>query len=258
MMSWVLLAMFVGPLPGTGPWTPPKNPDPHAILDEASKDVGQGRHAVALAKLLWFHDNALKYDPHLSAVRLSFALSYWSELAKDYPPALEALKKTRDDALEEFGRQRQDDDGAFDAFQEFESINQHLGEESLTASTFAELSAKRPEAARRVFHVARSALIRAKAYELCGKYVRPAEDWLNAAQLYQIHRGMKEFGPEHTEYLEKSFTNEVATLLALLVVNGRRDEAEQIAQKARLEWDNPAFHAALDSALTGEVPEPWP
>jgi hypothetical protein len=64
--------------------------------------------------------------------------------------------------------------------------------------------------------------------------------------------------PGLAEYAEKSFTNEVATLLALLVVNGRAEEAEAIAQKARLEWDNPAFHAAIDTALTGTVPEPYP
>ena len=30
-------------------------------------------------------------------VRLSFALSYWEQLGEVYPPALTALKKTRDD-----------------------------------------------------------------------------------------------------------------------------------------------------------------
>ncbi len=36
------------------------------------------------------------------------------------------------------------------------------------------------------------------------------------------------------------------------------EEAAETARLARAEWDDPAFGAALDTALKGEVPEPWP
>ena len=47
-------------------------------------------------------------------------------------------------------------------------------------------------------------------------------------------------------------------MLAILVIEGRRAEAEEIAKKARVEWDDPGFHAAIDQALAGNVPEPCP
>jgi hypothetical protein len=252
-----LLALLLGGLSDDGAWTPPRNPDPSRILNEAREDTSQGRHEAALAKFLWFHHNALKYRSSLYGVRLSFALSYWFELAERHPPALAALEKNRDDALRDFKRDRKGEN-AFAAFNDFESINQTLGEESRTAAAFEELDAEDPEAAARVFHVAREALIRAKAYKLCGKYLRPSEDWLRAAQMYQMTRSHDQDDGGLGGYAEKSFTNQVATLLALLVVNERREEAELIAHKARLEWDSPAFRAAIDDALAGTMPEPYP
>jgi hypothetical protein len=41
-------------------------------------------------------------------------------------------------------------------------------------------------------------------------------------------------------------------------VSGKTDEAEQIAREARKERDDAAFHAAIDDALLGKVPAPWP
>ena len=50
----------------------------------------------------------------------------------------------------------------------------------------------------------------------------------------------------------------VATLVGVLAVNGRRADAEAVAEEARMEWDEPAFHRAIDDALAGHVPDPWP
>ena len=257
MLSGLLLAVLAGTTPAASPWAPPRNPDPQRILGEATQDTRAGRHDVALAKFVWFHQNALKHEPALAGVRLSFALSDWYDLGQAYPPALEALKRTRDAALKDV-RERQGDD-VFQPFQDLAAINEKLGEESLTATTFIALAARRPDAAPLVFRVARPSLLRAKEYTLCGKYLSPEEDWHMAAELYQLgRRQQQQFGPEHADFVEKSFTNEVATLLALLVVNGRPAEAEAIARKARLEWDDPGFRAAIDSALGGVIPEPWP
>src|SRR4051794_4253621 len=69
------------------PWTPSDTPDPSDVLDSAVDDTRSGSHADALAKFLWFHHNALRHDQAFGGVRLSFALSYWLELAGAYPPA---------------------------------------------------------------------------------------------------------------------------------------------------------------------------
>ena len=56
-------------------WTPPENPNPFAIMQEAVADTDAGQYEVALAKQVWYHENATKLQPAQSGIRLSFALS---------------------------------------------------------------------------------------------------------------------------------------------------------------------------------------
>ncbi|PQO47828.1 hypothetical protein [Blastopirellula marina] len=60
-------------------WEPPENPDPSEVLRSAMFDRREGRYDVALAKYVWFFHHALEYKRGMSAVRLSFALSYWND-----------------------------------------------------------------------------------------------------------------------------------------------------------------------------------
>ncbi len=68
-------------------WAPPENPDPQDILAQAKQDTASGRYEDALAKHLWFHENALEYRSSLYGVRLSFALGDWTKLSHVYPLA---------------------------------------------------------------------------------------------------------------------------------------------------------------------------
>jgi len=65
-------------------------------------------------------------------------------------------------------------------------------------------------------------------------------------------------GAERLEFANEKFTNDAATLIALLVVNGRKAEAEEVAGDAKKEWNNASFHAEIDKALQGKLPKPWP
>jgi len=255
----VCMALLVAGMGGP-PWKAPAHPDPHQILSEAQEDTRQGRYSVALAKHLWFHREALKVDQSFYGVRLSFALDYWKDLAQRYPPAMEALVKTRDDALKSV----LEGGGAIDAFNAFHdlvALNRALGESGQTVRTFVRLDAERPELAERVFNLAQPALIRAKEYAVCGKYLKPRRSWLMARQIYEMDKLRAEENggrPEYEDFREKSFTNEVSTLVALLVVNGREDEARALAEEAKRFREDQDFHAAIDAALNGTVPEPWP
>ena len=73
-------------------WVPPDNPDPNEIWDEAEADVQEGRLDLAAEKYLWFHENALMYQPSLSGVRLSYALGDWRDLADKYRPAMQDMR----------------------------------------------------------------------------------------------------------------------------------------------------------------------
>ena len=245
-------------------WTPPADPDPQKIMREAEADARAKRYEEALAKHVWFHEHALEYRPSLSGVRLSFALSDWLELGESYPPALVKLREIRDE-LKERVTPQEDRKIAFDDFHDFASINKYLGDEKLTVAAFRAIDAADADEAPRLFGLAEPALIRAKDYTLCGKYIDADES------LEQILRSFKQadklaanpkIGEMYLKYANKKFLNDSATLVALLVVNDRKSEAEEVMHELKKVEGDSKFHAKLtaelEKAIQGVVPKPWP
>jgi hypothetical protein len=249
LMRFVMLFILLGVTPLLADdWTPPKNPDPQAILQEARADTRAKRYKIALAKHVWFHEYALIIEPALYGVRLSFALSDWLELAEKYPPALAKLKKIRDAAR----RNVMAGKNVRESFHDMASINYHLGEQSATKKTFEALDQKNPKTAEEVFDLAQPSLVIGKAYALIFKYISPKEDFAKMVAEYLRWKKLDQ------EFANKRFANASTTLVAILVLNDCKKEAEEIAASARAEWDDSSFHAALEEALKGVVPDPWP
>jgi hypothetical protein len=254
--TFALLALLTN-LSLLAAWTPPENPNPQQILDEAQADAKAGRYEDALAKHVWFHENALKLQPALYGVRLSFALGYWAELGAAYPPALEKLKSTRDQAADRV----RESDQPHEAFNDFASINETLKESGKTKDLFIWLESHKPQTARELFDLAKPALIRAKEYRLCGRYLDPDKSFEKIRNQYREDKRMALYilADMHLqEFGEKSFANETATLVALLVVNDRKSDANRIAAEALKERNDPPFKAELQKAKQGAVPAPWP
>jgi hypothetical protein len=150
---------------------------------------------------------------------------------------------------------------SFQDFFDFVAINDTLDERPRTTEAFKQLDERDTALAAEVFTLARPSLIRTREYILCGRYLKPSSEWAAAVGDYRLGKAWAKegrFGPEHTEFTEKRFTNTTATILALLVVNGRQQEANELALEAKREWDDSTFHAAIDSALQGIIPEPYP
>lgn len=257
MRSLMLLLALVCSSVRADDWSPPQDADPQVILQEARKDTRAKRYETALAKHVWFHENALSIEPALYGVRLSFALSYWVELSEVYPPAREKLVLVRDQA------QKRVIAGTTlrNSFHDMEAINDHLEDQSMTTTVFEMLDEKDPMIAKQVFDLAQPSLVASKAYALVGKYISPKIDFANFLAQYKRGKELSEdnrFGERHLDFANKNFSNSVSTLVAILVLNDRKAEAQEIAQSARPEWDDRSFQAALDKALDGVVPDPWP
>ncbi|HTS02250.1 MAG TPA: hypothetical protein VMN04_06980 [Thermoanaerobaculia bacterium] len=210
---------------------------------------------------MWFFENALKYAPAMYGVRLSFALSDWKTLADSYPPALEKLKAERDEAA---AKVRESMDSRH-SFHDFASISSVLCEEAQTAELFLWLDANEPATASAVYDLAQPALVEAGNYRICGKYLDPDRSLERMLRFYRENReaaGGPESDPEirrlTTDFHEKSLSNGVGTLVALLVVNGRAADARRVVDEAVKVRDDPAFRKILDGALRGEMPPPWP
>ena len=242
-------------------WSPPENPDAKAILDEAQRDTAAGQYAIALQKHIWFHHNALKLQPSLYGVRLSFALVYWKTLADQYPPALQALIEIRDTAEKTVRSDAATGDELRNAFHEFEAINKFLNETSRTCNLFAWLDTHKPSAARQFYRLAQTALLRAKEYALCGKFLDPKNSYAWSLKRYQEKKNLPsdpKLGINMREFGEKCFANEIAILIALMVLNGQDKEAERIGVDALNEFEDADFEETLEHSIKGIVPEPWP
>lgn len=261
-------------------WTPPQNPGLFQLLDEAQDDADAGRHAEALRKYRWFHANALKYDQGMAGVRLSFALGAWLELAKKHPPAMAELKRIRD-AAERKVLRISDKFLVFEPFHDFSAINRYLKEEARTVKRFVWLDAERPMQAKRVFHVARPALIKARQYSLCNRYIE-ADDYDFILHIYKLDeqrlsREPKDAASTLTKAQARNslkfdkklsvdnFICATCTLVALLVQNNRRAEAKRVSAEAKRASANgvkfrdlPKLVRALAVANQGKVPRPRP
>lgn len=259
-MLWVLIVALTGFV--RADWAPPPNPDPNKILEQAKADAKAGRYEDALAKHVWFHLNALKYQPSLYGVRLSFALSDWAELGAVYPPALKRLKSIRDEADANI----QADKASFNAFHDFTSINNYLKEDDKTKELFLWLDANNPSLAKKVYELAQPALIKAKEYHLCGKYLNPDTrkilDGYDSIKRMASDRNFEKIGPDEVKRLqdhaEKNLKTQTAILVALLVVNERKADADRIAAEVAKLWDDPQFNKQLEKARNGEVPAQLP
>ncbi len=245
-----VLALFLAAMPARAAWTPGESPNPQTILQEAQSDTSAGRYADALAKFVWFHEHALEVQPAMTGVRLSFALLYWKELGALYPPAFDKLRSERDRA----GEEARDAANPRKPFDDFAAINQTLEEDAKTAGLFAVFDRDSPEKARAVYLAAEPALIRTKRYGLCGKYIDADRAFDRYVRLRDALAGMT----MTPGFKEKSFSTNMATLVGLLAVNGRKEDAARIAEKARALSDDAEYRKAIDAALKGEIPPPWP
>ncbi len=238
-------------------WIPPENPDLQTILNEAQADAKAKRYEIALAKQIWFHENALKLNQGMAGVRLSFALSSWEILGRVYPPALTKLQAIRD-GLQERAMKGED---LMNGFSDLAAINRTLGEDFRTSEAFKALDALNPKAARMAIFYVKPALVKSKDYELYLKYTDVKRDYLQMRQLYELNLQMaeeKKFGSNLADFAKKSFRNGSTTLVAILAVSDRKEEAAEIATLAKKQIDDPEFHKELDAALTGTVPKPFP
>ncbi len=238
-------------------WTPPEKPDPKQVLQQAQADTAARRYKDALAKHVWYHQNALTYEPSLKGVRLSYALSDWGKLGERYPPALKKLKSIRDENTEEI----RDGKGSLELFHDISQINRTLKEDVKTKDLFIWLDSNRPDLAKDVYDFAQPALIKAKEYRVCGGYIiDPDKSYERILQHYQMMKQSADAlgNKQVTEIANKLFANGTATLVALLVINDRKEDADRIATQAANEWNDHQFLKQLKEARKGKVPAPGP
>lgn len=147
-------------------------------------DAKNGQFEIALQKHRWYHDHAIEHEPGQYGVRLSFALTFWHQLAKVHPPAMAELTATRDKAAEN-ARAGID---VRESFNDAHAINRVLDETSQSLDLFMHLHNADSEYARTVFPLAQSVLITHGEYDICNQYLEADETIDQMIELFRLHR----------------------------------------------------------------------
>lgn len=257
LASLTLLVFSASIAIASAAWTPPANPFPDTILNEARTDLTEKRYEDALAKHLWYHENALQYNSALVGVRLSFALGNWYELGKVYPPALEKMKSLRDQLETDITKDSKSD---FMKLMDLFAFNRILGDSKRNVAIFVTLDAQSSPLTKQAFILAFGTLVTHQEFRLAGKYLNSDAYYATALSDYQFHHKFAADIPKANadrllNYARESFINKTATAVAVLVKNNREAEAKKMADAATKELTTPEFKALLEKALKGEPPK---
>ena len=187
--------------------------DARKAFRDAKAFAASGEYAKALERHEWFHENALACDPAQYGVRLSFALSYWMELAGKYPPALASLFALRDSgtAALESGH------AGAELIHDVQAINEKLGEGAETIRLFRSIDQCNPELAKQCFRFVEDDLLYSGEPELFCRYADGLAAYLRAKighfEEFKVHL---QAGPHASaEVLQRFESRLAATALKL-------------------------------------------
>jgi hypothetical protein len=222
-------------------------------MHSAVEDTKSGRYEDALQKFLWFHE-ASRHETGMGGVRLSFALGYWMDLASRYPPALDSFIALRDNME---GR-RLANEGDFESFHDVFSLNQHLNADERTIDLFMQIAQIAPSKAQSLYPLVERLLVSDGKYHACAPYL----EWQARVDTSIL---AYELGLEHEaswdedavcppKFARRHFRDKIATLVALLVLNDRKEEAIKVCDRCLDVLDDEEFRNTLRIALAGHFP----
>jgi hypothetical protein len=226
-------------------------------LFAAKLSAKEGRHEEALRELVWFHEHALEEQPALAAVRLSYALDDWAQLAKVYPKAMLALVAARDRKAELLRL------GAvgWSVFHDLRSINEYLKCEQKTYALFTELVRSNPRLAERCAALALPSIIHAGDFELAERFLPEPESelrrWSSFLNQQLERRKQAKYSPAPGIRAKiELYANKVREILAVLLGRGRIAEAASIKALAIDLIRAPSVRKAVGAALEPNA-KPW-
>jgi len=144
-------------------------------MDETFSLINMGEYEEALERFIWFHNNAVEQGMTTDPSRLSFGLMYWMDFGKKYPPALDALKRIRNDNTNLI----LNGEKTCDLFNEVESINKHLSEEYKTIELFRRIDKEQPLLAKKCWIYFKELAIKNNNIYFIDKYIHDLKEEYN-------------------------------------------------------------------------------
>lgn len=205
---------------------------PRIWLTEARSAAREGAFPEAVRLYDHFFEHALENDPSFYGVRLSYCLGEWAELGKAYPPALDALVKKKDEALQLLAQTRDPE-----RFKDFSSICQCLDCPAEPVRVFHQYHLADNGFAATLVHIVWGELIAAKAWETCSTYlvnvIATYERTLEAFDMaVRLGRSNSGFGdPDYEAFIDRWYVKDVGHIGLVLRNTGRELEAKALRER---------------------------
>jgi len=165
--------------------------DMQKYLHDTEAMIKSAKYKKALERVEWFHAHVLEYEPAMSAVRLSYALSDWKTLGDLYLPALTSMKQTRDKGE----KLLLNGEGNKALFHDVVSLNEALDEEEKSISLFRKLHREQNELAQKCWYIIKDTIIKHEDYDIIKLYIQdPLKEWKKLKSRYEY---TKRFDQEH-------------------------------------------------------------
>jgi hypothetical protein len=261
-------------------WSPAiiagEKPDFQKILNDAQDFMNHGQYEEALQRHIWYFNHS-RLEPGQGAVRLSFALSSWTELGRRYPKARQALIEIRDHDTREITEGR----GYSQLVQEVQAINRELQDDDATYALFKTIRAKDTQLAGQSYFYLEDLLVSKGEYQWCYDHMGEPQ-----ARFDQIHQNMEmqldnekrmadiqqklaqqradwnqrrgltntpsSAPPDNAATLKKfavdGFVGKTRQLIEILVATGHMADAENIRDQAVKILDDPRLQSAIPDA----------
>lgn len=206
--------------------------DMQKYLSDTQAFIRSKNYSEALNRCIWFHEHSLEYDPAMTGVRLSFALSYWKRLADAYPPAMDSLMAMRDRKTQQLINSP-----ATKLFSEVDALNRVLKDGKKTIAVFETLSKSHPEDAVSYWMYVKDDLFTSKRYDLISKYIgNPLDEFsVSKERFYQNIASSKKLKPnaEYFKiYAKNNFVKKSLQLIEFSLEENDKRSALEIQRQA--------------------------
>ena len=222
----------------------------HERLRAARQAIDDGRYEEALADLVWFHHHALAEQRSLYGVRLSYAIAFWLDLGKVYPPALDALTGLREQKAQTLLR----GEGDTALFHDLSAIDDMMGRQRATYAFYVMLAERQPELAARCADLALPAIVEAGDHRLADRVRTDPQVRLDDAMhgMLVYVRWAKRH-PYTDAPHRRAMVHDHAALVRrhaeITAGAGRRDEATRFVAMAIERLQDPSLRAAVHAEI---------
>ncbi len=196
------------------------------LFEEAINALKSKDYPLALEKYESFFDNSRSPDCGYGGVRLSYCLDDWVSLGTVYSPALDALKRKKNECLTEFNI-----NFSWDMFHDYSAICDYLKCSEEPVELFLELNIKNKGVAKSIFPIVHEKLAKRSEWELCREYLGSGyREYKLILKTFDLDTKLaKKLEPEdRKEHLDYSETKTIEKILLLLEMLYRTDSIDEL------------------------------